>query len=373
LVNKDIQALDGQLVELNIQQQEYSLRAANLDVANKFWEKLRPTKIKIPDANLKERRLLNVSELKLASTVFAGVKAAQLGEVANINPPLVTPGGFVVPLAYYFDHLGKPTIAALFDTVVDDKNPDTAIESHYVQLDALRVAIESTPVDATLIAAIKTKMLESGHNGRWILRSSTNAEDLAGFNGAGLYRSIKIKANATDAELIDALRKVWASVWLQTAFDERAWYGVDHRTVGMAVLVQPFVEGAIANGVAISANPFAEFRPGVLINAQPSGGSVTGAAGDEIPEQHLVYTFTEELDFEFLSKSSRMPDGKIILNKAILTDLTNQLVSLHKHFMHRWDDRANAVDVEFLVMPDQKIVILQARPYKVIYNKEQRI
>lgn len=373
LANKDIQALDGRLVELNIQPQEYSLHAASLEVANKFWEKLRPEKTKIPAANLNEKRLLNVSELKLANTVFAGAKAAQLGEVASLIPPLTTPGGFVVPLAYYFDHLHKPNITTLVDAVVADKNLNASAASHYSQLDALRAAIESTPVDATLISAIKTKMLESGHHGRWILRSSTNAEDLAGFNGAGLYRSIKIKANASDAELIDALRKVWASVWLQTAFDERAWYGVDHSAVGMAVLVQPYVEGAIANGVAITANPFAAFRPGVLINAQPSGGSVTGAAGDEIPEQHLVYTFTEELDFEFLSKSSRMPDGKIILNKAILADLTTQLVRLHKHFMHRWDDRANAVDVEFLVMSDGKIVILQARPYNLIYSKNQQL
>jgi len=138
-------------------------------------------------------------------------------------------------------------------------------------------------------------------------------------------------------------------------------------------LVQPFVDGAVANGVAISANPFAEFRPGVLINAQPTGGSVTGATGNEIPEQHLVYTFTEQFEFEILSKSSFMPEQAIILNKTILTDLTSQLVQLHKHFMHSWNDRANAVDVEFLVMRDGKIVILQARPYSLIYSKDQKI
>ena len=373
LNNKEIQLLDGQLVELNINPQEYSLRSADIESANEFWKKLRPVKPKIPEVDVKEKRLLNISDLKLSNTNFAGAKAAQLGEVASLKPAVVTPGGFVIPLSYYFEHINKPKIKNVVNGLFDQKNNDTSSAKRYAQLDLLRAEIETTSVDAQLVATIKSRMASSGHVGRWILRSSTNAEDLTGFNGAGLYRSIKIKANASDAELIDALRKVWASVWLQTAFEERAWYGVDHRAVGMAVLVQPFVEDAVANGVAISANPFAEFRPGVLINAQPSGGSVTGAGGDEIPEQHLVYTFTEELDFEFLSKSSRMPDGKTILNKAILTDLTNQLVQLHKHFMRRWDDRANAVDVEFLVMADGHIVILQARPYNLIYSKDQRI
>lgn len=204
-------------------------------------------------------------------------------------------------------------------------------------------------------------------------QSIHNAEDFAGFNGAGLYRSIKLQANAADADITDALRKVWASVWLQAAFEERTWYGVDHTAVAMAVLVQPYVDGARANGVAISANPFAEFRPGVLINVQASDGSVTGAAGNEIPEQHLVYTFTKHVDAELLSKSSRMPEGKTILDKSLLTGLSTQVVRLHKHFMRPWGNRANAVDVEFLVMQDGRIIILQARPYTVGYSKEQRI
>ncbi|MET0355780.1 MAG: hypothetical protein ABW044_03325, partial [Cellvibrio sp.] len=74
-----------------------------------------------------------------------------------------------------------------------------------------------------------------------------------------------------------------------------------------------------------------------------------------------------------LSRSSRMADGKIILEKPILADLTAHLVQLHEHFIPRWDDRANAVDVEFLVMPDKHIVILQARPYNLAYTKDQRM
>ena len=141
----------------------------------------------------------------------------------------------------------------------------------------------------------------------------------------------------------------------------------------MAILVQPFVDGAVANGVAITANPFAEFRPGFLINAQPIGGSVTGASGNEIPEQHLIYTFSEEPEFELLSKSSRVLNGQAVLKKESLRALSNVLTTIHQHFMGRWNVNANAVDVEFLVTSNNKIIILQARPYTVIYSKSQRM
>jgi hypothetical protein len=38
--------------------------------------------------------------------------------------------------------------------------------------------------------------------------------------------------------------------------------------------------------------------------------------------------------------------------------------------MKRWSQRANAVDVEFLVAGDDRhIVVLQARPYRVVYSR----
>ena len=369
LQDKRVESLEGQLVELEVHPQDFSLKPASLEDASIAWRKLRAEKLQVPVANTKEKRLLNVADLRLKNIAFAGAKAAQLGEVAAIKPPLITPGGFVVPLAFYSEHLSNPLIAAQLNAVLNHVGQTR----DYKKLDSLRSAIEKTPLDPALLANIKIKMNESGHRGRWILRSSTNAEDLPGFNGAGLYRSIKINADASDQELEDALKKVWSSVWLPVAFEERDWYGVDHRAVGMAALVQPFIEGAVANGVAITANPFAEFRPGVLINVQAKGGSVTGAAGDEIPEQHLVYTFGEQPENELLSTSSRMPDGKVLLNKETLNNLTQQLVSLHERFIGKWDQTANAVDVEFLIMPDNSIVILQARPYRVIYSKDQRL
>lgn len=43
--------------------------------------------------------------------------------------------------------------------------------------------------------------------------SSTNAEDLEGFNGAGLYESIKVMDTSNKDDISKAIKAVWASTW----------------------------------------------------------------------------------------------------------------------------------------------------------------
>jgi phosphoenolpyruvate synthase/pyruvate phosphate dikinase len=317
-------------------------------------------------------RLLDVTTLRLRDTRFAGAKAAQLGEVTRLKR-VITPGGFVIPLAHYLDHV--KVCSAASDLAARLAEPafvqDVAVRAQW--LAQVRRAIEQCPMDPELVRQVRERMHLIAPETRWILRSSTNAEDLAGFTGAGLYRSVRLKARASEDDLVNAIRSVWASVWLQAAFEERSWYRVDHAAVGMAILVQPFVDGASVNGVAITANPFAEMRPGFLINAQALGGSVTGAGGNEMPEQHLVYTFMGDFDAEVLSRSSRS-DGEPLLADAEVRALSAILQRLHNHFVPKWRGPANAVDVEFLIAgEDRHVVILQARPYTVTYGPGQRM
>jgi hypothetical protein len=187
-----------------------------------------------------------------------------------------------------------------------------------------------------------------------------------------LYRSIVVPAHATDDQIATALRQVWSSVWLLGAFEEREWYRVQHDRVAMGVLAEPFVDGAAVNGVAITANPFFEGRPGYFVNAQVLGGSVTGAAGDEVPEQHLIYTYMDTPEMELLSRSSRSQDTQL-LSELDLLHLDDVLTVLHEHFPPRWPSGANACDVEFLVAgADRRVVILQVRPYTVRWGPGQR-
>lgn len=374
LDDPDLRRMDGSLVALTVDPQQYTLRSATLAEAERDWTRRRPKAPRLPRLNRTRYDLLDVSELRLRDAAYAGAKAAQLGEISRVRPAIRTPGGFIVPVGHYLDHLRDAGLDRMIEALVADPAMRAQPALRARRLEELRRAIERAPIEPELVRAVLARMRAIAPESRWILRSSTNAEDLAGFTGAGLYRSLKVKPPLQEAELARVMREVWASVWLQGAYEEREWYRIDHRAVGMALLVQPFVDGARANGVAITANPFAEFRPGVLINAQALGGSVTGAAGEELPEQHLVYTFSDELEEELLSRSSRMPAGELLLGPAEVQALTDTLLRLHKHLIPRWGDRANAVDVEFLIAgEDRHVVILQARPFSVTYGDGQRL
>jgi len=208
--------------------------------------------------------------------------------------------------------------------------------------------------------------------GRVRLRSSTNAEDLPGFNGAGLYRSTRVDPS-DPADVARGLREVWASTWLWAAFEEREYYRIDHRTVGMAILVQQSIDDDVANGVAITANPFSQGNPGFFINTQLSSGSVTGAKGGEIPEQIVYYTYQGGDGFERLSRSS-LAGGRVILDDPALEELRQDLVVLHRAFTggDPEDPSGHAVDVEFLVRRAAPfIVIVQARPFDVTWGPDR--
>ena len=101
--------------------------------------------------------------------------------------------------------------------------------------------------------------------------------------------------------------------------------------------------------MALTANPFNQGQPAYFINAQVGGGSVTGARGDEVPEQILYYTFADARGIERLSKSSKMGGADLVSAKEI-EQLVGYLTTIHAAFTgDSFGMSGDAVDVEFLV------------------------
>ena len=90
-------------------------------------------------------------------------------------------------------------------------------------------------------------------------RSSSNVEDLEGFNGAGLYGSESgylfphVQRSERDRvkSVARALRSVWASYWSLEAFEERSLEGINHLKGWMGILIHPQFQNELelSNGV----------------------------------------------------------------------------------------------------------------------------
>lgn len=129
-------------------------------------------------------------------------------------------------------------------------------------------------------------------------RSSSNVEDLEGFNGAGLYSSKtgylypQAQMGTARSKTVDwALREVWASYWGVEAFRERETEGIPHLSGHMSALVHPNFQDELelANGVVVltltpppttqlpeqSQDELPSMIAKVVINAQAGALSVT--------------------------------------------------------------------------------------------------
>jgi hypothetical protein len=374
MTNAQLRALEGRLVRLTVNGQEWSVAAASQRDADAAWASRRPGNAFTPELDERFSELRSLGDLRRGDTRIAGAKAAQLGEVARLRGQgFRVPPGFVVPFSAYLAHLRGNHIDAELNGYLRSPSFADNPQAREQALRNIRQRIRSAPVDPALLRSVRARIGQIVARGARVrLRSSTNAEDLEGFNGAGLYSSTAIAANFTDAQLADGLRDVWSSVWNYQAFEERAYYRIAQERVAMAVLVQESVDGASSTGVAITGNPFDANRPGHFINLQTRDEGVTSASTGEIPEQDLYYTYPAPGFVERLSSSSRA-GGRQLLNDAEVRSLATALTAIHNAFIPggNWLD-GRAMDIEFLVTPSREIVIVQARPYRIVWDGGRR-
>lgn len=369
--NADLRALEGKLVKLTVTAQDYNLAPATRDEAAAWWAQRRPPQPVTPALIPDDIGLPDLCNTGLPDTGAVGGKAAYLGELCRLQDKgLRIPEGFVIPVYHYLAHIEAAGIDRQIDGLIRSEGLRYA-RPEEVQLYNIQSSIKTMPLSQKLLRGVKEKIRNLGAE-KIILRSSANAEDIQGFTGAGLYSSRVISGTADEKEIAAALRAVWGSLWSIRAYRERLWYRIDNRKTAMAVIVQPFVSNAIANGVAVTANPFHHRRPGHFINIQTMKGSITGADGESRPESLIAYTFTDNLETLLLSRSS-LSGGKDILSQQNLQTLIAHLEEINNLFLpdHQGTKDSRAMDVEFLLHKNGTFTFLQARPYTVHFRSKE--
>jgi hypothetical protein len=207
---------------------------------------------------------------------------------------------------------------------------------------------------------------------RWVneplrFRSTSNTEDLPGFSGAGLYTSEGVDVEDIDTGVEDAIRTVWASLWLRRGFDERDYYGVDQHAVAMAVLIHPAYRSERVNGVAVSRDALQPTRGDrFYINAQVGEALVTNPAPG-IDSDEITFDPFRPPYATYHSHSTFSP-GEPVMTQNELAFLACNLAALNQYFRPRLDPLEEnswfAVDIEFKLMGEEReLVIKQSRGY----------
>lgn len=262
---------------------------------------------------------------------------------------------------------GKPANLKAYIAAVLDR-PDFAADSalRASLLHGFRHVIETTPVEAKfgkeLDAAIYLRFFSDGVR----LRSSTNAEDVPGFTGAGLYDSFTAYASGPKRASL-RIRKTWASVWSWRAFEERSLWKIAHLDVRMAVQINQAYPAEIANGVLVTKNLADVGAWGYYVNVQKGEASVTNPEGGITPEVLVLHWHGDpvQVDASTLQWSSLSP-GEPLLHPKDLDRLVRAMFWAHPHFAALYGKTTDQMhfEVEFKIHDEARnLYVKQIRPF----------
>jgi pyruvate,water dikinase len=143
------------------------------------------------------------------------------------------------------------------------------------------------------------------------VRSSATAEDLPDASFAGQQDTVlNVKGNA---QLIQACRECYASLWTDRAISYRTAKGFDHFDVALSLGVQPMVRSDIAcAGVMFTLDTESGFRDAVVINGAWGLGEAV-VQGMTTPDEWIVFKPTLKLGFRpILTRKLGVKEVKIV-------------------------------------------------------------
>lgn len=264
-----------------------------------------------------------------ADVVIVGGKAANLGRL--IRAGFVVPNGFVITTAAFRAASGYGSRTPVMSAEIADE-----ILSAYQTLGAGLVAV----------------------------RSSATAEDMATASMAGQYETfLNIEG---DDELLDAVRRCWASLngtRVRAYLEEHA---IDHQSVEMAVVVQHLV-AADAAGVMFTNHPDPRRIGEMLIEASWGLGEavVSGRVQPDVLriDQHSGRVLSATI------ADKRMQIAAGAKEEACVGDLQRERSCLNSHDVHKLWQLGNRLSAHFGAPQDiewaicaGEVYLLQTRP-----------
>ena len=314
--------------------------------------------------------LVDLSKIPKKGVDYMGSKAQNMAYLIAVSKeiPFKTPeDAHAIPFYFYTKHIQNKSISPLITELLAYPHKDSTVWIHQ-QLKKIRDAIKKEPVDPELI----TKLNETFKNAafkNFRFRSSTNAEDLDDFNGAGLYDSKTGILGDSIKTFEKAIKQVWASVWNESSFIERELFGIDQNSIAMGVLVHRSFPDELANGVVITKNLFRKNFSGITVNVQKGENSVVKPEKGEICEQFIIYHFNtgsdqDDFDVDYTSNSN-LNNNEPLLSRKEMSNLFVVSKKIEERMYRYWKkNRYHPVDIEFKIVGEKRdLYIKQVRPF----------
>ncbi|WP_439479404.1 PEP/pyruvate-binding domain-containing protein [Chryseobacterium aquaticum] len=365
---ESVNLLLGKKVELITKENSYSLKTTQKSI---------PAKKAIKEIVLK--RDLKVTDLVDLETSMPsdivnsiGSKATNLGLLKQIQKEMKsfkTPEyAFAIPFYYFDQHIKENHLQDKINALY--AIPKDSVKLLEKELKAFRKEVKNTKVNSELLSKINEKLNAQNDFKNFRFRSSTNAEDMEGFNGAGLYDSKSAILGDAEKTVEKAILDVWSSFWNFRAFQERDLFGINHESCAMGVLVHRSFPDEKANGVLVTKNMYRDKYDGVTVNVQLGEEAVVKPESGVTCDEFYCHNFNGFGSFvvDYRSTSS-LNNGKPILTETEIKKLFNISPTLERRLNQLWQKRKMSkayypLDIEFKYLgDDKKLYIKQARAY----------
>lgn len=366
--DKLFKEFDTYWIELDANLTNYKMKRADKEIL----DTIKPPNILVPPANLATKKLTGLRGMRKKDSISFGSKSANLGEMLNSKiVGFTVPDGFTVPFYWYDKFIKDNGIDKIIEERLDENDFIHNPRYRRQKLEELRATIQNGKFDEELKAEIIQKWKIQLGGKSVFVRSSSNSEDLPNFSGAGLYSSVP---NVKDEEkLIEAVKKVWASLWKFEAYEARVRNYVSQTDVYMSALIQLSVD-MDRGGVMISKDPFDERNKNAVYISAVCGHNSKVVDNNGIPEQVLynpksnsviVMTLSNQTNsfiFNANGGLSESPDKCANAQKRVLTDLQSRSLAKIALNIRTIFGGKKEQDIEWGIMKG-KIYIVQSRPY----------
>ncbi len=223
-----------------------------------------------------------------------------------------------------------------------------------------------------MVAGLETVINRTFSNRAVAVRSSAPEEDTTAASFAGLHESyVNIRGTA---DILDRVRRVWASLWSDAALLYRQEIGLDTQKSSMAVLVQALVNGD-RSGVVFSKNPNDASQAVVESVYGLNQGLVDGSVE---PDRWIVDRQRKKIrshiaadrKYRVVAKDveiKRSPLSREIINRPPLSD--EEVLQVFQLSMKAEAYFKSPQDVEWTYQ-ENRLYTLQSRPITTLSPKE---